>query len=98
MQFLDVNTTLDLRDGNLIVGHHQTIDPVFLSALADERQAAASVREGEFMKVASIPAAIVDHWAAQGFNIFDQNVSAEDILKRLRAEDMGAFLATSKMI
>ncbi len=98
MQFLDVNTSLALQDRNLLVGHHQEIDPTFLNDLAEARQASASVREGEFMKVASIPAAVVDSWAAQGFNIFDQNVSAADILLRLRAEDMGHFLATTKRV
>lgn len=98
MQFLDVNTTFDLAEGRLVVGHHQEIDPTFLSRLADERLASGAVREGEFMKVASIPAAIVDSWAAQGFNIFDPNVGTADILRRLRIEDMGALLATTKAV
>ncbi len=98
MQFLDVNTSLDLVDGKLLVGHHQEIAPAFLDDLAEQRLASAMVREGDFMKVASIPAAIVDGWAARGFNVFDRNVTAADILKRLRAEDMGAFLATAKAV
>lgn len=98
MQFLDVNTSLDLLDGKLLVGHRQEIDATFLDRLADQRLASASVREGDFMKVASIPAAIVDSWAARGFNIFDPNVAAADVLTRLRAEDMGALLATNKAI
>lgn len=98
MQFLDVTTSLDLVDGKLFVGHHQDIDPAFLDDLAQARLASAAVREGEFMKVASIPAAIVDSWAAQGFNILDQRVGAADILRRLRAEDMGRLIATAKQV
>lgn len=98
MQFLDVTTSLDLVDGKLLVGHHQDIDPGFLDDLAEARLASAAVREGELMKVASIPAAIVDSWAAQGFNILDQRVGAADILRRLRAEDMGRLIATAKRV
>ncbi|MBN9525864.1 MAG: hypothetical protein J0H82_06670 [Alphaproteobacteria bacterium] len=98
MQFLDVTTSLDLVDGKLLVGHHQSIDSHYLDDLAETRLASTVTREGMFMKVASIPAAIVDSWAAQGFNILDQRVGAADILRRLRAEDMGRLIATAKRV
>lgn len=98
MQFLDVTTSLDLVDGKLLVGHHQSIDSRYLDDLAEARLASATVREGALMKVASIPAAIVDSWAAQGFNILDPRVGAADILRRVRAEDMGRLIATAKRI
>jgi hypothetical protein len=35
---------------------------------------------------------------AEGFNIFDQNVTAQDIIKRLQSQDMTGLMATTKRI
>ena len=50
------------------------------------------------MRVASIPTVIVEKWMKEGFNIFDQNVDGKDIIKRLKAEGLEAFLTTEKSI
>ena len=50
------------------------------------------------MRVASIPTVIVEKWMKEGFNIFDQNVDGKDIIKRLKAEGLDAFLTTEKSI
>ena len=50
------------------------------------------------MKVASIPAVIAEKWMREGFNILDPNVNGKEILKRLRAENLDAFIATEKSI
>jgi hypothetical protein len=57
-------------------------------------------QDGKFaaddVQIASLPGALVDHWFRQGFNIWDRNIRAQDIIDRLRNENLGAFLCTSK--
>jgi hypothetical protein len=50
------------------------------------------------MKVASIPAVVVEKWMREGFNILDQNIDGREIVKRLKAENLDAFLTTDKGI
>jgi hypothetical protein len=58
--------------------------------LQDQRFAADDV------KIAELPAAVVDHWYRQGFSIWDANVTPQDILDRLMREDLSKFICTSK--
>ena len=48
------------------------------------------------MKVASIPVAVADKWMREGFNIY--HASGKEILKRLRDENLDAFITTKKSI
>jgi hypothetical protein len=41
---------------------------------------------------------VIEKWFAEGFNIYDKNVTAKDILKRLQSQDMTGLMATSKSV
>lgn len=75
----------------------QDIPDSFLRDLADQK----TFQDGKFapdeIKVCSIPAGIVDQWFREGFSIYDSNITAADIVARLKAEDLTKFLTTSKI-
>ena len=84
--------------GGLYNKRTQKISQHFLDALKEQRNASTQQKEGDYMRVASIPTVIVEKWMKEGFNIFDQNVNGKDIVKRLKAEGLDAFLTTNKSI
>jgi len=53
---------------------------------------------GDFHRVASIPTVVVEKWMREGFNIWDKNVKASEIVSRLKAEHLDGFLTTTKRI
>jgi hypothetical protein len=90
----DVNTDwLDEADG-LTMKNTQNIDQKWLDGLKDERNDSGKQREKEFMRVASIPTAVVDQWMREGFNIYE--VSGKEIVKRLRDQNLDYFMTTEK--
>lgn len=96
---LDINTTFDANADGVYRKHQQHIPDSFLSNLADMRHTSTQTREGEFMKVASIPTVVVEKWMREGFDILgDRNIKPADIVKKLKAEGLEDFLATSKRV
>jgi hypothetical protein len=67
----------------------QDIPDWYLKKLRDQADAQKSNRK-EMRRVASIPVAIVEAWAKEGFDI--NNESAQAIVARLQREDLGAFI------
>jgi hypothetical protein len=98
LRLLDAETSLHLDGDTAIFKRTQDIGNHFLSDLATKRLDTAHERMGDFHHVASIPTVVVEKWMAEGFNIFDNNVSGVEIIKRLQSEDMTGLLATSKRI
>lgn len=82
--------------GDLTAKHTQHISQAFLDDLKDSRNQSKSTREGDFMRVASIPTVVVEKWLREGFNIWE--ASGPEIVKRLNQEDLGMFMATEKRI
>jgi len=82
----------------LVPKKSQDIPQSLLDSIKEQRNSSKEQKEGEFMKVASIPAVIAEKWMREGFNILDPNVNGKEILKRLRAENLDAFIATEKSI
>jgi len=82
----------------LVLKKSQDIPQTLLDSIKEQRNSSKEQKEGEFMKVASIPAVIAEKWMREGFNILDPNVNGKEILKRLRAENLDAFIATEKSI
>ena len=95
-----VGVTADFGENadGLFVKKSQDIPQHLIDDIADHRKASSGKREGNFMKVASIPTVIIEKWMSEGFNIFDSNIKAADIVKRLKAENLDAFLTTDKSI
>jgi len=86
---------IDHSDG-LLRKHTQQISQSFLDDLKDARNESTSKPMGEFHRVASIPTVVVEKWLREGFNIWE--ASGPEIVKRLKAENLDAFMATEKRI
>jgi len=85
------------QDGNRVVREiSQHIPQQFLTNLKRQREDSMSVKEGELMKVASIPVAVAEKWRREGFDIYRE--SGKAIIKRLHDEGLDGFLATNKRI
>lgn len=76
----------------------QEISTSFLDSLAQQRNEMSGKREDDFMRVASIPVVVVEKWMREGFDIMSGEHSAAEIVKRLRAENLEAFLTTDKRV
>lgn len=100
VNFLDAKRKLLLNEdvSQATIVRTQEVHDSHLDWLRDERIASANAPAGDFHLAASIPVAVVEKWFAEGFNIFDKNNTLEDIMKRLRREDMEKFIGTSKQL
>jgi len=76
--------------------NQQVIPDEFRQNLKRHRFEASKQREGEYMKVASIPVVIVEKWHNEGFDI--QKKTAKEIVARLKAEHLDDFIATEKRV
>ena len=90
----NVNTDFIAEHDGLTMKNTQHIDQKWLDGLKDERNNSGKQREKEFMRVASIPTAVVDQWLREGFNIYE--VSGKEIVKKLREHNLDYFMTTEK--
>ncbi len=88
--------TGDSEHRKLVIQRTQEIPSSFLDELRDERLHSDAAPIGNFMRVASIPTVVVEKWLREGFDIHKE--SAKAIVARLRAEDLSAFLTTSRRV
>lgn len=90
------NTDFIMDAGSLVRKHTQTISQAFLDDLKDARNESTSKPMGEFHRIASIPTVVAEKWLREGFDLWE--ATGEQIVRKLQAEDMGAFMATEKRI
>jgi len=90
------DTAYLLQAGDLLRKHTQSVPQAFLDDLKDARNESSGRRMGEFMRIASIPTLVVEKWRREGFDVWE--ASGAEIVKRLKAENLDAFLATDKQI
>jgi len=95
---LHLEVDSQMRVQQAVVEATQEIDSAFLDSLAAKRELQDRQFAPDDIHVASIPAAVVDHWFRNGFSVWDKNVTPADILKRLAAEDLGKFALTGKRL
>ena len=76
---------------------YQEIDTSYVDFLRDLKASSAD-RRTDLEPVCSVPAVLADSWLRQGFNIFDPNVTARDIRRRLMDEGFDHFITTTKAI
>lgn len=93
---LGVETDYIQHHDGVVRKHTQNITQNFLDDLKDARTASKNQKEGEYMRVASIPTAVVEQWMREGFNIYE--ASGKEIVKRLREQHLDYFLTTEKRI
>jgi hypothetical protein len=95
----DVDWRIGENVDGVYVRKHQIITDEFLDDLKDRRHVSSSVREKDYMHVASIPVGIVEKWMREGFDILsDKNITHAQIVARLKNEGLDAFLATNKKV
>jgi hypothetical protein len=94
-KIIDPNVSFDDVDDKLLIRKDQTITQEFLEGIKEDRLASNS-RAGEYHKVASVPTVVVEKWLREGFDIWRETPQA--ILKKLRSENLDAFIATTKRI
>lgn len=94
-----LHMTVDKR--GKIEGHIETFQEIpdsFLRELADKRTFQNGLFAPDEIQVASVPAAIVDEWIRQGFNILsDRNITPAMIVARLKAESRDKFITCDKL-
>ena len=93
-----VNMDLDVRGGIATFKRTQEIPTEFLDNLRHARDDNASrfFKSQEARLACSLPGALVETWMAQGFNVYDKNVTTKDIVARLNRDGLTAFLASDK--
>lgn len=95
-QFIDQNVAFDENSEGLVIERYQEIPQAFLDRLKAEKAASSSTREGETIRVASIPVIVVEKWMREGFDF--HNATAKQIIAKLRLENLDAFITTEKQV
>ncbi|MDC2981508.1 hypothetical protein OA007_02245 [SAR116 cluster bacterium] len=98
VDLVGIDTQYDCDVGGVFRKHTQAISDDFLTSLKEQRNASKDQREGEFMRVASIPVVVVEKWMREGFDIMSGKHTAAEIVKRLKQENLDAFLTTEKSV
>lgn len=96
MKLYDSDYTIDENSDGLVIQRFQEIPKQFLDNLKRKREESSSVREKEYMHIASIPVEIVEKWQREGFDFY--NESAKKIVAKLKNENLDAFLVTNKAV
>jgi len=86
----------DTHTDGFLIKQEQHIPQNILSDLKKERLGSLNAKEGDHMRVASVPVAVHEQWLREGFDMFKE--SARDIVKRLQDQDLHAFITTKKQV
>ncbi len=98
VDLVGIDTQYGCDVGGVFRKHTQDISDDFLTSLKEQRNASLDQREGDFMRVASIPVVVVEKWMREGFDVMSGKHSAAEIVKRLKQENLHAFLTTDKSV
>lgn len=96
VELIDPSWTIKGPEDQMYIQHDQDVSDQFLSRLSDARIASANSRTKDMHLAAEIPVVVVEKWLREGFDIYKENWKS--IRKRLVAEDLGAFITTSKVL
>lgn len=92
------DTLVDFQDGDqenpLIIKTSQDIPDYWLEQQAEKRLRSTQKPAGNWHEACSVPTVVVEKWRREGFDIHTAPV--RDILKRLRDENLGAFISSNK--
>lgn len=95
-QFIDAKVDFHENSEGLVIEKYQEIPQEYVDGLRAEKANSKSVREGEYMRAASIPVVVVEKWISEGFDFW--NASAKEILAKLRMENLDYFITTEKQV
>ena len=96
MNLIEPTVGIGENADGLFLHHEQAIPSTFLDDLKSERLAKAAMRCSEMERVASVPTFVVELWMRQGFDFY--NATPREIVARLNANDLGAFVTTPKRV
>jgi len=94
----DADNALRMEDNRAVIRRTQEISSDFLSNIDAARTASLNAPTGDFHYAGSIPVVIVEKWMAEGFNIYDPNVTLQDIFTRIKSENMERLIGTAKKL
>lgn len=81
-----------LEDDNFYIKTEQTLGEDFWKNLEHDKEE-FDIRANGLVKAATLPTAIVNRWAREGFNIYtDPTITAQQIIDRLNKEDFSKFI------
>lgn len=86
----------DITEDLSVITRTQEITDEFLTECSDNRIASMNGSMGDWHQVASIPVVVVEKWLREGFDIY--HAPLKDIMKKLHAEDLQAFLTTERRV
>jgi predicted HTH transcriptional regulator len=86
----------DNDDQNINIIHEQNISQAFLDSTRIAREESLNHKEGDYMRVASVPVAVHEQWLREGFDMMKEPAKA--ILLRLKTQDLHAFITTKKQV
>lgn len=89
-----IDSAAELIEDFSAIKRQQHIPQEFLDDLADSRLRSSTERMGDFVKVASIPAAVYEKWLREGYDVGKEPV--RKTIAKLKAENLEAFLASTK--
>jgi len=95
MNLIDTHVALLESGGDLGVEYSQEITDEFVQDIQD-RFTTTGDKTGNFLFVGAVPAAVADRWMREGYNVFQEPI--RKTLARLKAENFGKFVGTSKQI
>jgi len=93
--FDDFNWNIGEHVDGLFIQKDQYISDDFLTRNKDARFD-SKARAKEYHHFASIPVVVVEKWLKEGFDVYKEPAKA--IVKRLKQENLEAFLTSSKSI
>ena len=96
MNLLQNVASLQPDVGDLLLVHKQHITQDFLDDLKFARSESVQQQCGDYHRVASVPAHVMDSWIAQGRDPW--NATPRQIVEWLRKDDLHAFIATDKRV
>lgn len=98
-------TDSNLNDFKWEIGEHvdglfmkkeQLIPDDFFEQTRDARFESSNNRMKDYHRFASIPVVVVEQWLREGFDVYKE--PAKEIIKRLKRENLEAFLTSNKSI
>jgi hypothetical protein len=92
----DFNWAIKENVDGLLIKKEQYIPDDFLDANKDDRFESTHTRAKEYHRFASIPVVVVEQWLKEGFDVYRE--PAKEIIKRLKQQNLQAFLTSNKSI
>lgn len=91
-KLVDVRTEV----GETLIKSTQLIPQSFMDNIKSIRDNSISTPTGDLHHVARIPTITIDKWYSEGFDYMKEPI--QDVLERLRKENLDGFIATNRRI